>query len=197
MMITTLTILLHYTSNILPLHLHLHSPHPALQTAHYLSFVVSIFSCQAVIVITYKLDLPLHFLSAGLFFASAALCIFLKTYLDYTTHPHVTEPSRLRFGLSILSSLLMLSSLLALLFTTFTYSLIKQFDRRPPVLWGELIGIVAFVTHCMTLLPILQPEQEGKGLWRTGKHSGGWEECEQQSEGRTKLDNVVVGESSL
>ena len=48
----------------------------------------------------------------------------------------------------------MIVSLLLLLVSLFTYKSIPRIDRRPPLIWGEFVGVGAFMLHAIALMPV-------------------------------------------
>ena len=61
--------------------------------------------------------------------------------------------ARRRLLLECAAAGLMIASCLALMVSLVTYESILRVDRRPPVIWGEILGILGFIVHCVAMCP--------------------------------------------
>jgi hypothetical protein len=137
------------------------------------------------------MHLPLHFATAGAFFTFAAVCIVIMTYYDFKYQTCEDKKGKCRRGARLASAAMMGAGLVSLLCTMFTYPEIKKFDRRPTVIWGELLGIAGFLVFCLSLIPPFLDDFEDV----VGKGRGRWEKKE--SDGSRMLQEDEVASNQL
>ena len=132
--------------------------YPKLLLVQFFSFALACSSVQNVITITSTMHLELHFVYAGFFYMFASVTVVISTFQEYKyfqSNKNCRLQDKIRFGLNVTASVIMVLTWMFFLFSTFTHRSINKIDQRPPVIWGELSGIVGILFYCVSLLPYL------------------------------------------
>jgi hypothetical protein len=156
-------ILAHFLHNVYPRYKTAYRSFPKATKAIFASFIIATCSAQSVVAITYLQGVFLHFFFAGLFYLFATVISVTSSYLEFKTRTATrTLPSKLRLSLVSLSTILMLTTWFLAGLSTITYPDISRIDRRPPVIWAELLGVLGFLFYCCSLIPYLQTYGDGE-----------------------------------
>ena len=132
--------------------------YPKLLLVQFFSFALACSSVQNVITITSTMHLQLHFVYAGFIYMFASVTVVVSTFQEYKyfqSNKNCRLQDKIRFGLNVTASVIMVLTWMFFLFSTFTHRSINKIDQRPPVIWGELSGIVGILFYCVSLLPYL------------------------------------------
>ena len=138
--------------------------YPKLLHVQFFSFVLTCSSVQNAITITYQMYDELHFVYAALLYIFATVTIVVSTFQEYKyfkSNKNCRLQDKCRCFLNLTASIIMLLTWLLFLFSTFTYRSIGKIDRRPPVIWAELTGILGILFYSVSLLPYLDHEIGG------------------------------------
>ena len=160
-----MVVLTFYSCHVWPRIRIAYKAYPKLLIVQFFSFALACSSVQNVVTITSVMHLELHFVYAGFFYMFATVTVLISTFQEYKyfqSNKHCRLQDKTRCGLSVTSSVIMVLTWMFFLFSTFTHLSIKKIDQRPPIIWGELSGILGILLYCVSLLPYLDHDLGSK-----------------------------------